>query len=420
MLVQRAYKTELDLNQSQVSACKQHAGAARFAYNWGLARRQEAYRASGKSIWAMELHRELNARKHDDLGWLYAVSKCAPQEGLRNLDSAFRHFFRRCQLKKEGQWKGKLGYPKLKSKKQGLGSFRLTGHIHIFEGSIQLPRLGRLRLKENGYLPTSGVNILSATISEEAGHWYISLQVAEEREMPVNTGPVVGVDLGLKALATLSDGTVIPNPRHLKQKLKKIKRLHRRVSRRKKGSKNRKKAVQQLRKQYRKVRHQRQNTLHQVTTRLAKTKSVIVIENLNVQGMMKNRRLSLAIGDVGWYEFRRQLTYKAAWYGSRIVLADRWEPSSRMCSGCGWYNEGLTLSDRTFHCQQCRLVLDRDLNAARNLAKLAGSSSDNANACGVDSTGPARKRRVKLSTKNVQQGRKKQELDAVYPSGING
>ena len=121
MLVTRAYKTELDLTNEQVTACKQHAGAARFAYNWALARRQEVYQATGKSVWAMELHRELNALKKTDLSWMYHVSKCAPQEALRNLDSAFSHFFRRCQLKQEGKWKGKLGYPKLKSKKKGLG-----------------------------------------------------------------------------------------------------------------------------------------------------------------------------------------------------------------------------------------------------------------------------------------------------------
>jgi putative transposase len=420
MLVTRAYKTELDLNDEQGTACKEHAGAARFAYNWGLARRQEVYQQTGKSMWAMELHRELNAHKQDDLGWMYAVSKCAPQEGLRNLDSAFRHFFRRCRLKKEGQWKGKLGYPKFKSKKKGLGSFRLTGSIVVFPDAIQLPRLGRLRLKESGYLPTSGVKILSATVSEEAGHWYVSLQVAEEREVPVNMGPVVGVDLGLKALATLSDGTVVPNPRHLKRRLKSLKRLHRRVSRRKKGSQNRRKAVQHLRKQYRKIRNQRQNTLHQVTTMLAKTKRTIVLEHLNVQGMLKNHRLAQAIGDVGWYEFRRQLTYKAAWYGSRIVLADRWEPSSRTCSGCGWYDATLTLADRTFHCQQCGLVLDRDLNAAINLAKLAESSPDSRNACGAVGSGTRHKPRVKPAAKNGAKPRRKQELDADGSSGTKG
>ena len=411
MLVTRASKTELDLNHEQVTACKQHAGAARFAYNWGLARRQETYKTTGKSIWAMDLHRELNARKKTDLGWLYAVSKCAPQEALRNLDNAFRHFFRRCQLKQEGQWKGKLGYPQFKSKKKGLGSFRLTGSIVIFPNAIQLPRLGRLRLKERDYLPTSGVKVLSATVSEQAGHWYVSVQVEQEQSVPANAGPVVGVDLGVKSLATFSDGTVIPNPRHLKRRLKKLKRYHRAVSRKVKGSKNRKKAAKRLGRLYRKVANQRANTLHQVTTMLAKTKSVIVLENLNVSGMLKNHHLAQAIGDVGWYEFRRQLTYKAAWYGSRMVLADRWEPSSRTCSGCGWYDANLTLSDRTFHCQPCGLVMDRDWNAAINLSKLADSSPESENACGVESAGLPRQRQVQLSTQSVSKRRKKQELD---------
>ena len=393
MLVTRAYKTELDLNDQQVTACKQHAGAARYAYNWGLKIKQERYKATGKSTSAIDLHRELNALKKTDLPWMYSVSKSAPQEALRNLDSAFSHFFRRWRLKQAGQWRGKLGYPAYKSKKKGLGSFRLTGHITVLRDAIQLPRLGRLRLKERDYLPVAGVKVLSATVSEAAGHWYVSLQVEQEHAVPVNPGPVVGVDLGVKSLATCSDGTVMPNPRHLKRRLKKLKRLHRVVSRRKKGSKNRKKAARKLAKLYRKVANQRNNTLHQVTTRLAKTKSVIVIEDLNVSGMLKNHHLAQAIADVGFYEFKRQLVYKALWYGSKVILASRWEPSSKTCSGCGWLKEDLTLADRTFHCKQCGLVMDRDLNAAINLAKLAGSSSDNANACGVSSAGRSRKPR---------------------------
>jgi putative transposase len=174
MHITRAYKTELDLNNEQVTACKRHAGAARYAYNWGLARKQDAYRATGKSPSAIDLHRELNARKKTDLPWMYTVSKCAPQEALRNLDNAFAHFFRRCQLRQDGNLKGKLGYPQRKTKKKGLGSFRLTGAIAVFPAAIQLPRLGRLRLKEHGYLPTTGVKVLSATVSEQAGHWYVS------------------------------------------------------------------------------------------------------------------------------------------------------------------------------------------------------------------------------------------------------
>jgi putative transposase len=400
----RAYKTELDLNNAQVTACKRHAGAARYAYNWGLARKQEAYKATGTSPSAIDLHRELNALKQTELSWMYAVSKCAPQEALRNLDSSYAHFFRRCALKQEGKLKGKLGYPQRKTKKQGLGSFRLTGSIVVFADAIQLPRLGRLRLKEHGYLPTSGtpgVKVRSATVSEQAGHWYVSIQVEQEQAVPINTGPVVGVDLGVKSLATLSDGTVIPNPKPLKRRLKTIKRLHRAVTRKQKGSKNRRKAARKLGRAYRKVSNQRANTLHQVTTMLAKTKSVIVIEDLHVAGMLQNHHLAQAIADVGFAAFRRHLTYKADWYGSQVVVVSRWEPSSKTCSGCGWVDEELTLADRVFCCRNpqrpdCGVVLDRDLNAASNLRKLAGSSPESENACGVGSAGCSRKTAVKL------------------------
>src|SRR5260370_10985590 len=171
MQITRGYRTELDLNNEQITACKKHAGCSRFAYNWGLARKQEVYRQTGRGTSAMELHRELNALKQTDFPWMYECSKCAPQEALRDLDNAFKHFFRRCQLKKEGKWKKKLGYPKYKTKHKGLGSFRLTGSIQVDADAIDLPRLGRLRLKERGYLPASGVHILSATVSEEAVRW---------------------------------------------------------------------------------------------------------------------------------------------------------------------------------------------------------------------------------------------------------
>ncbi|HUY79760.1 MAG TPA: RNA-guided endonuclease TnpB family protein [Ktedonobacterales bacterium] len=398
MRVLRAYKTELDLNQQQITACKQHAGAARYAYNWGLRRKQEVYQTTGKSPSAIDLHRDLNALKPTELPWMYTVSKCAPQEALRNLDAAFAHFFRRCQQQQVGRWRGKVGYPQPKTKKKGLGSFRLTGAIRVGAATVQLPRLGRLRLKERGYLPMSGAKVLSATVREQAGHWYVSVQVEQEQTIPTNTGPVVGVDLGVKALATLSDGTVIPNPKPLKRCLKKVKRLHKAVTRKQKGSNNRKKAVRKLGAQYRRVANQRLNTLHQVTTRLAKTKSVIVIEDLYVAGMLKNHHLAQAIADVGFAEFRRQLTYKAAWYGSRVVVVSRWEPTSKRCSQCGWHDAALTLADRVFRCAACGLTLDRDLNAALNILKLADSSPDSQNACGDASAGLSCERQVKLTS----------------------
>ena len=393
--IQRAYKTELDLNNEQITACRKHAGAARWAYNWGLARKQESYRTTGKSPSAVDLHRALNALKNTDVPWMYAVSKCAPQEALRNLEAAFAHFFRRCHLKKEGKLRGKMGYPKRKTRKRGLGGFRLTGSISVFPDAIQLPRLGRLRLKERDYLPTTA-KILSATVSEQAGHWYVSVLIEQEQDIPANTGPVVGVDLGVKSLATLSDGVVIPNPHHLQHTLTRLKRCQRTVSRRKKGSQNRKKAVRRLANLHRKIANQRANTLHQVTTNLAKTKSVIVIEDLQVAGMLRNHHLAQAVADVGFAEFKRQLLYKATWYGSKVVLADRWEPSSKQCSECGHVKDELLLSERSYRCDVCGLVVDRDLNAALNLRKLADSSSASQNACGEGSAGLGLTALVKL------------------------
>jgi putative transposase len=195
------------------------------------------------------------------------------------------------------------------------------------------------------------------------------------------------VDLGVKTLATLSDGTTEPNPRHLRLCLKQLKRLQRAVTRKPKGSHNRRKAAQRLGTLHRRIANQRTNTLHQFTSRLAKTKSSVVIEDLNVAGLLKNHHLAQAIGDVGFGELRRQLSDKAAWYGGRVLVASRWEPSSKTCSGCGWVDEDLTLADR-------------DLNAAINLAKLAklaGSSSERQNACGEESAGWGLRAQVKLS-----------------------
>jgi putative transposase len=415
---QRAYKVELDLNNAQVTACKRHAGAARWAYNWGLQRKQDEYRTTGKSPTAIDLHKELNAIKQTEVPWMYVVSKCAPQEALRNLDQAFDRFFDRVKRKQAGKYRGKLGYPKRKSRKRGLGSFRLTGTIVLFPNAIQLPRLGRLRLKERGYLPTSGNKILSATVREQAGHWYVSVLVEQECTVPVNIGPAVGVDLGVKRLATMSDSDVEENPRHLKMRLKTLKRLHRAVTRKVKGSQNRKKAARRLGTQYRKVAHQRANTLHQLTSRLTKTKSVVVIEDLHVSGLLKNHHLAQAIGDVGFAEFRRQLVYKARWYGCRVIVADQWFKSSKTCSCCGWVDETLTLADRTFICRNpgrpdCGLVMDRDLNAAKNLAQLAGSSPDSQNACGEGSAGGGRVAVMKLPSV-------KQEPDAKHGLSMFG
>lgn len=371
--IMRGYKTELDLNNKQITACLKHAGCARFAYNWGLRRYQEEYVAGRKTPTAIGLHKELNALKKTDFPWMYEVSKCAPQEALRDLEKAFKNFFKKCKLKKQGKWRQKCGYPKFKTKKKGLGSFRLTGAIHLFKKQIQLPRLGLLKLKEAGYHPTPGSNILSATVSEKAGRWYVSVQVEEEVADPIRaTEKAIGIDLGVKTLATTSEAVTYENPKALRKNLKKLARLGRRHSRKAKGSKNRKKAARKLARMHARIANIRQNAIHQATSAIAKTKpATIVLEDLNVQGMMQNRTMSRAVGDVGMYEFKRQITYKAERLGSSILIVSRWFPSSRTCSCCGWVNKDQALDDRVFVCLDCRYVADRDYNAAKNLAASA-------------------------------------------------
>lgn len=379
MKIMRGYKTELNLNNKQITHCLKACGVARFVYNWGLKRCQEEYATGRKTPTAYGLQKELNVLKKTDFPWMYEVSKTVPQGALDDLQNAFKHFFRKCKLKKQGKHRGKCGYPKFKTKKKGIGSFYLTGTIHVYEKTIQLPRIGILRLKRAGYLPTSDVKILSATVSEQAGRWFVSVQVEEERADPVPaTGQGIGVDLGIKTLATCSDGRSIENPKALRSNLKKLARLGRKHSRKVKGSKNKAKATRKLARLHARIAHIRSDSLHKATAQIvAKTKpceerpSVIVIEDLNVSGMVKNRKLSRAIADVGLYEFRRQLEYKAGQAGSTIHVVSRWYPSSKTCSSCGWIDEEQTLKDRMFVCMDCGYLADRDYNASRNLAASA-------------------------------------------------
>lgn len=379
MKISRGYKVELDLNNKQITACLKHAGSARFAFNWGLAHKKQAFQLGQKMPSAIDLHKRLNALKATDYPWIYEVSKCAPQEALRDLDVAYKNAYARLGKKKTGKTSIKAGWPRFKSRNKGIGGFRLTGTIHVQDKSIQLPRLGKLRLKEHGYLPTSGVHILCATVSEQAGHRYVSIQVEEARADPQSAlGPVIGVGLGIKTLAVLSDGRAIANPKAMRTRLKKLQRLSRWHSRTQKGSANRKKAQKELARMHARIAHIREDALHKATASLlAKTKpaekrpAMISIEDLHVPGLLKNHKLARTIVDVGLAEFRRQLTYKAEQAGVQIHVVSRWEPSSKTCSGCGWYYAALQLGDRIFVCQECGLIIDGDLNAAKNLELLA-------------------------------------------------
>jgi len=386
MLINQAFKYELNPNDKQDRLLIKHCGVARFAWNWGLARRIELYKnEEGKERFtnAITQHKELNALKKSEFSWMYDVSKCAPQGALRNLDRAYSNFY--CGLKGSK----KVGLPKFR-KKGVHDSFNLNGSVRIVGNSVQLPRIGMVRTKES----TSKFKgrILSATVSREANRWYCSLGVEVDRvETQPITREVVGIDLGLSEFAVISDGKGyrhIDAPKPLKKVLVKAKRLSKQQSRKQKSSSNRKKANLRLAMQHRKVKNIRKDFLNKLTSELAKTKSVIVIEDLNVQGMQnKKRHLGRSIADVSWGEFRRQLEYKTVWYGSRLIKYPRFEPSSKKCSKCGAINAELKLSDRIWICQNCGYTHDRDENASDNLRDyglkiLSTESSSGSNACG--------------------------------------
>jgi putative transposase len=390
--INRAYKVEIDPNNRQRTSLLRHAGCARWAYNWGLNRKIEDYETTGKSPGAMALHRELNALKKTDVQdggvpWMYEVSKSAPQEALRDLDLAYSNFFRRCK----GNDRRK-GFPRFKSRKNGVGSFRLTGTIRATPSGhhVQLPRLGKIRLKERDYLPGPDdirVKVLSATVSERAGRWFVSLNVEETlpTPKPKANGSVIGVDVGISKLAVLSDGTIIENPRVLKGAGSRLRQLQKSVSRKVKGSSNRRKAVQRLARQHYRVSNIRKDAIHKATTEIVHRAGVVGLETLNVKGMLKNHRLARALSDAAMAEFHRQIEYKALWAGVGVVRADRFYPSSKTCSSCGHVAEDLSLGDRVFRCPLCGLEIDRDLNAALNLKVMAVSST--VTACGEASSG---------------------------------
>ncbi len=239
---------------------------------------------------------------------------------------------------------------------------------------MRLTGVGWIRLKERGYVPTDGVKYgVYATISEVAGHWYISVQVEEPCVKIVSLNGSLGIDVGISKMAVLSDGVVFDNPRALAKYERKKKRLQRELSRRTKGGANWRKTLDKIRRVERKIVNVRRHAQHEVShyaTTYAKP-SIIIIEDLNVEGMLKNRNLAKALGDVGINELLRQIGYKAEWQGTQVVKADRWYASSKTCSRCGMVVNDLTLTQRVFKCPECGLVIDRDLNAARNLAALA-------------------------------------------------
>jgi putative transposase len=300
------------------------------------------------------------------------------ESAFRNLDAAYQNFFRR--VKKGAD---KKGFPKFRSRR-GKKSFTIRGVV-IEREKIRLPVLGWFRLAEKGYLPEGTYRTQAVTISERADEWYVSIQCEIELPEHEHDG-VLGIDLGIKSLAVCSDGATFNNPKALKKYERKKAQLQRELSRRKQGSKNWGKTKDKIRKLEAKIANIRRHTHHNISRHVTinTLPETIVLEDLNVAGMIKNRRLAKAISDAGMGELGRQIEYKAEWNGIAIIKADRWFPSSKTCSHCGCIKDELTLADRTFVCEDCGFEIDRDLNAAINLAALGRTCEQRGVACGVE------------------------------------
>jgi putative transposase len=370
-VVQQAFRFDLDPNQEQRVLLAKSVGASRFVYNWGLVESQHAYDLTGKRPRLGELKARLVELKKSECSWLYEVSAHIGQSALKDLNHAFERFSK--GLKGEGR---KAGYPRLK--KRGERDSARLYEVELEERHIRLPKIGRVRLKETRSERGFQGRILSATIRRRADRWFVSLCVEHDREVapPRAVGKasdVVGVDLGLTSAAVIHDGSTprVVKPRQaLRSNLRRLRRLDRQLARKQRGSRNRTKAKLRRARLHYKISCQRQDFLHQLSASLARTKSVIVLEDLHVRGMQRNKHLALSIGDAGMGELRRQLAYKSDWYGSTLVVADRFYPSSKTCSGCGVIKPALKLSERVFDCDACGLSLDRDENAAINLRRL--------------------------------------------------
>jgi putative transposase len=441
--VVQAFRFALDANAAQEAALRSHCGAARAAYNWAVGwvtaswwqrKAEESYGVPEAGLtqwrpWSLPaLRKAFNTAKHTDprfAGWWEENSKEAYNTGLANASAAFDNYAK----SKQGRRRGKrVGAPRFKSKRKARLACRFTTGTIRVEGDgrhVTLPRLGTIRTHEPTHklltrVQVGTARILSATVRHERGRWFVAFQVGVKRDIQRVARPdtAAGVDLGVKTLAVMADSAgeirTVPNPGHYDQALKQLRRASRTVSRRqgpdrrtgRKPSRRWEKANAARNRVHHRVANLRADALHKLTTAVAAEYGTVVVEDLNVAGMLCNRRLARKIADAGFGEIRRQLTYKTRRDGCRIVVADRWFPSSKTCSGCGAVKAKLPLHVRTYRCDACGLVLDRDENAARNLAALAAAATGTGVAGDQDTPGVSKPRGADQKTRTTRRSRK--------------
>jgi putative transposase len=369
-------KVRLEPNNVQNSLLFQSAGTARWAYNWTLAKQEENYKNGGKFLLDGELRKHLTIlKKTEELKWLNNYSNNITKQAVKDGCEAYKKFFKKLSEK-----------PKFKSKRKSRPAFyQDTDKIKFKDRKVRLEKIGWVTLSEKDRIPEDS-KYTNPRVTFDGVHWYISVGIEVEQGRVELTGESIGIDVGLKDLAVCSNGTVVKNinkTKKIKKLEKKMRRLQRKVSKKylknKKGESYRKtrniiKLEKNIKKLHRNLDNVRTDYRHKVTTEIVKTKpSRIVMESLNVKGMMKNRHLSKAIAKQGLYDFKSMIQYKGKRLGTEFVEADKWYPSSKTCSECGYVKIKLSLSERVFDCERCGVVIDRDLNASINLSRYKAS-----------------------------------------------
>lgn len=366
--MKRAYKYKIKPTMKQQHQLLQAFGCARFIYNWGLDKKTKAWTNEHKTITYFELAKELTQLKQtEEYKWLKEVSSESLQQSLRNLDNAYTQFF-----------KAKKGFPKFKSKKHSKDCVKFIMNVGFdFDNwRVKVPKCGWVKLCKNKAFDLSTSKIGTLTVSrDKCGEYWCTIVVEDNRpqksKAKISEGTSVGIDLGIKDYAILSDGTKYSNPKYYERNRLKLKVLQQKFARTQKGSNHHQVMRLKVARQYRKITNSRIDFLHKLSTDLIRRYDTICLENLNVEGMMKNHNLAMAIQSASWGEFVRQIKYKAEWEGKNIVFIGRFEPSSKTCSKCGYVKCDLKLSDREWVCPICGEHHDRDVNAAVNIKRFA-------------------------------------------------
>ncbi len=363
----KTFKYKIKPTVKQSEQLNRTFGCVRFVYNWGLDVKKSSYAESKKSVSYVDLAKMLTSLKKEK-PFLCEVANESLQQSLRNLDTAFTRFFR---LKK--------GFPKYKSRHDSKQSAKFINCVHFDfdKWKVKIPRVGWVKLCKNRTFDLSKCKLGTLTVSRDnCGEYWVSIVVTTDETTPTRTkldkSNAVGIDLGIKDFAILSDGTKYGNPKFLEKGSERLKRLQRQHSKKKKGSKNRERARLLVARQHRRIRNRRNDFLHKITTSLVNSDyTTFCLEDLNVEGMMKNHHLARSISNAAWTAFRTMMEYKCERSGKNVIFIGRFEPSSKTCHKCGYINKDLKLSDRKWTCPNCGKVLDRDVNAAINIREIA-------------------------------------------------